>query len=203
MTMHCTMDQLLALQGTESVTEPGHAEAKAHLAGCAVCQREAERLDQRIARLKALPVLLPGHDRFSELETRLTRERRSDRVRWAGVGGLATAAAILGLMVGNMANPSSAGASQQLEQVMKESRVLEGELARLDPESRAMDLVTAQVAGQLQTRIAALDEQLQSAELSRGQRLTDDQLIDLWRERVGLMDALVDVHLTSASQVGL
>ena len=121
----------------------------------------------------------------------------------AGGGGLATAAAILGMVVGNMANPSSAEGSQQLAQVMKESRVLEGELARLDPDSRAMDLVTAQVAGQLQTRIAALDERLQSAELSSGQRLTDDQLIDLWRERVGLMDALVDVHLTRASQVGL
>ena len=203
MTMHCTMDQLLALQGTEAVTEPGHAEARAHLAECATCQQEAARLDQRIARLRALPVLIPGRDRYAELATKLVRERRFRRVRWAGVGGLATAAAILGLMVGNMANPSRAEGSQQLEQVMKESRVLEGELARLDPDSRAMDLVTAQAAGQLQTRIAALDERLQSAELSSGQRLTDDQLIDLWRERVGLMDALVDVHLTSASQVGL
>ena len=200
MTMHCTMDQLLALQGTESVTEPGHAEARAHLAECASCQQEAARLDQRIARLKALPVLIPARDRYAELEARLVQERRIRRVRWAGVGGLATAAAILGLMVGN---PSSAEGTQQLEQVMKESRVLEGELARLDPESRAMDLVTAQVAGQLQTRIAALDDKLQSAELSRSQRLTDDQLIELWRERVGLMDALVDVHLTGASQVGL
>ena len=203
MTMHCTMDQLLALQGTESVTEPGHAEARAHLAECGTCQQEAARLQQRIARLKALPVLIPGRDRYAELESRLVRERRFRRARWAGVGGLATAAAILGMVVGNMANPSSAEGSQQLAQVMKESRVLEGELARLDPDSRAMDLVTAQVAGQLQTRIAALDERLQSAELSSGQRLTDDQLIDLWRERVGLMDALVDVHLTSASQVGL
>ena len=203
MTMHCTMDQLLALQGTEAVTEPGHADARAHLAECATCQQEAARLDQRIARLKARPVLIPGRDRYAELEAKMVRERRFRRVRWAGVGGLATAAAILGMVVGNMANPSSAEGSQQLEQVMKESRVLEGELARLDPDSRAMDLVTAQVAGQLQTRIAAVDEQLQSAELPSSQRLTDDQLIDLWRERVGLMDALVDVHLTSASQVGL
>jgi anti-sigma factor RsiW len=203
MTMHCTMDQLLALQGTEAVTEPGHAEARAHLAECGACQAEAARLDQRIARLKALPVLIPARDRYPVLEARLVQERRIRRVRWAGVGGLATAAAILGLMVGNMANPSSAEGTQQLAQVMNESRALEGELARLDTETRAMDLVTAQVAGQLQTRIAALDEQLQSAELSSGQRPPDDQLIELWRERVGLMDALVDVHLTSASQVGL
>jgi hypothetical protein len=66
-----------------------------------------------------------------------------------------------------------------------------------------MDLVTAQVAGQLKTRIAAIDAQLQSSELPAAQRPTDDQLIELWRERVGLMDALVDVHLTGASQVGL
>ena len=204
MTMHCTMDQLLALQGTDAVTEPGHAEARAHLAECGSCQQEAARLDQRIARLKALPVLVPARDRYAELEGRLVRERRlRTRVRWAGVGGLATAAAILGLVVGNMANPSSAEGTQQLEQVMNESRALEGELARLDTETRAMDLVTAQVAGQLQTRIAALDERLQTAELSIDRRPTDDQLIELWRERVGLMDALVDVHLTSASQVGL
>ena len=31
----------------------------------------------------------------------------------------------------------------------------------------------------------------------------DDQLLKLWRERVGLLDALVDVHVTSASNVGL
>jgi hypothetical protein len=194
---------LLALRGTEAGTEPGHAEAKAHLAECTVCQQEASRLDQRVARLKALPVLIPARDRYAELEARLVHERRIRRVRWLGVSGLATAAAILGLMVGTMANPSSAAASQQLEQVMKESRALEGELARLDPDSRAMDLVTAQVAGQLKTRIAALDEQLQTVELPDRQRPTDDQLIELWRERVGLMDALVDVHLTSASQVGL
>lgn len=66
-----------------------------------------------------------------------------------------------------------------------------------------MDLVTAQVAGQLKSRIAAIDERLQTAALPAGTRPDNDQLIELWRERVGLMDALVDVHLTGASQVGL
>jgi hypothetical protein len=31
----------------------------------------------------------------------------------------------------------------------------------------------------------------------------DQQLLKLWRERVGLLDALVDVHVTHASNVGL
>ena len=30
-----------------------------------------------------------------------------------------------------------------------------------------------------------------------------DTLLQLWRERVGLLDALVDVHLTLANDVGL
>lgn len=204
MTMHCTLEQLVALRDADASTEPGHAEAREHLATCEVCRAEADRLEQRVARLKALPVLVPSRDRYPEVATRLVHERRIRRARWAGVGGLATAAAIVGLLfVKDMSAPQPVDASQQLSQVINESRALEGELARLNPDGRAMDLTTAQVAGQLQTRIAAIDEQLQAAQLSGAQRPTDDQLIELWRERVGLMDALVDVHLTGASQVGL
>lgn len=204
MTIHCTLEELVALRDADAATEPGHAEARQHLAACDDCRAEADRLEQRVARLKALPVLIPSRDRYTGLEARLVRERRIRRARWAGVGGLATAAAIVGILVmNNMIAPQTADGAQQLSQVMAESRVLEGELAQLDPDGRAMDLVTAQVAGQLQTRIAALDEQLQSADFGARTRPTDDQLIELWRERVGLMDALVDVHLTGASQVGL
>lgn len=204
MTLHCTLEQLVALREPDALTEPGHAEAREHLLTCAECRAEADRLEQRVARLKALPVLVPGRDRYAELESRLVRERRIRRVRWAGVGGLATAAAIVGiLLMRDIFRPNVAEGSQQLAQVMAESRSLEGELARLDPDGRAMDLVTAQVAGQLQTRIAAIDERLQSAAVPDQGHPNDDQLIELWRERVGLMDALVDVHLTGASHVGL
>ncbi|HEU4569390.1 MAG TPA: hypothetical protein VFS07_02335 [Gemmatimonadales bacterium] len=200
---HCTLDELLALREPDAPSEPGLAAARAHLAACATCAAEQERLEQRVARLRALPVLLPVRDRYAELEARLRRERRLRRVRWAGLGGLATAAGILGiLVVGGMMTPSQGAADQQLSQVQAESRALEQELARLDPESRAMDLVTAQVAGQLQARIATIDDRLQRAALGT-EPVANDQLIELWRERVGLMDALVDVHLTGASQVGL
>jgi predicted anti-sigma-YlaC factor YlaD len=204
MTTHCTLDQLVALREPDAFAEPGHAEAREHLVNCDVCRAEADRLEQRVARLRAIPVLTPARDRYAELEQRLVRERRIRRARWAGVGGLATAATIVGLLfVQGMFQPQPAEAAQQLSQVMAESRALEGELARRNPEGRAMDLGTAQVAGQLKSRIAAIDEQLQATAVASGQRPADDQLIELWRERVGLMDALVDVHLTGASQVGL
>jgi hypothetical protein len=35
------------------------------------------------------------------------------------------------------------------------------------------------------------------------QQARDPELLRLWRERVGLLDALVDVHVTRASNVGL
>ena len=92
-TMHCTMEQLLALRGPDAATEPGHAAARDHLAGCVICQQEAARLDQRVARLKALPVLIPARDRFAELERRLVQERRTRRVRWAADGTAIVAAA--------------------------------------------------------------------------------------------------------------
>ena len=204
MTDHCTLDQLVALRDVKAESEPGHAEARAHLAQCAECRAEADRLEQRVARMRALPMLTPVPDRFAEVRARVLRERQVRRFRWAGLSGLAAAAAIVGVLVmTDMFRAEPAAGSQQLAQVMTESRVLEGELARLNPDNRAMDLVTAQVAGQLQTRIAAIDEQLQAASAPRAQRLTDDQLIELWRERVGLMDALVDVHVSGASQVGL
>lgn len=204
MTMHCTLDQLVALRDPSAATEPGHAEAREHLVACAECRAEADRLEQRVARLRALPVLLPARDRFAEVAERVAQERRVRRFRWTGLSGLAAAAAIVGiLIVSDSFRPRVVEGSQQLEQVMAESRVLEGELARLNPNGRAMDGVTAQVAGQLQTRIAAIDEQLQARTTVDARPLTQDQLIELWRERVGLMDALVDVHTSSASQVGL
>ena len=62
---------------------------------------------------------------------------------------------------------------------------------------------TARIAGVLEDRIAEVDEQLQAAELERSAAAHDRELLQLWRERVGLLDALVDVHVTRASNVGL
>jgi hypothetical protein len=47
-----------------------------------------------------------------------------------------------------------------------------------------------------------VDRELQATELLR-QQAADRDLLRLWRERVGLLDALVDVHVTRASNAGL
>jgi hypothetical protein len=47
-----------------------------------------------------------------------------------------------------------------------------------------------------------VDQELEMAEMLQ-QQSREEQLLKLWRERVGLLDALVDVHVTRASNVGL
>jgi hypothetical protein len=65
-----------------------------------------------------------------------------------------------------------------------------------------LDGRTARIAQELEDRIAAVDRELQVTDLMDAGRRQAQEL-DLWRERVGLLDALVDVHLTRASTAGL
>jgi hypothetical protein len=65
-----------------------------------------------------------------------------------------------------------------------------------------LDGRTAGIAQELEDRIAQVDRELEMADL-QDKQARDAQLLQLWRERVGLLDALVDVHVTRASNVGL
>jgi hypothetical protein len=65
-----------------------------------------------------------------------------------------------------------------------------------------LDGRTARIAQELEDRIAQVDRELEVADL-QDKQARDAQLLQLWRERVGLLDALVDVHVTRASNVGL
>jgi DNA repair exonuclease SbcCD ATPase subunit len=197
---HLTMDVLVSLR--EPGNEPGQATAREHLNGCPHCQAELDRLHQRVARLKALPTLRPARDRWPETRARFKAERQRRRTRMVGFTGLAAAASVAAILtVGDLSRPNEL-TSEQLSQVMERSQVLEGALNEYNPEARVLDGRTARIAGELEDRIARLDRQLEMAELQQ-QQATDQDLLKLWRERVGLLDALVDVHVTRASNAGL
>lgn len=198
---HLTMDQLLALR--EPASEPGTAEAQAHLQSCAECARELDRLHQRVARLRALPTLRPARDGFLVVAERVREDRRHIRLRRVGIGALALAASLLLVVVGHdLMAPTPAAASDQLTAVMAESATLEQALRQLRAEERVTDAYTTHAVATLEDRIADLDRQLSQAQL-RGGAADDAAILTLWRERVGLMDALVDVHVTRAHNVGL
>jgi hypothetical protein len=198
---HLSMVELVALR--EPGLEPGDAAAREHLQTCLQCRAEMERLHQRAARLKALPPLRPARDRWPQVETRLLTERRRHRARNAGLAGLAAAASIaLGLALTNTPPPDQFAQTRQIQEAMQRSQALESELSQYNPEARVLDGRTAGIAQELEDRIGQVDRELEMADLlSREER--NAQLLQLWRERVGLLDALVDVHVTRASNVGL
>ena len=198
---HLSIDTLVGLR--EAGLEPGDAAAREHLDGCAPCRAELERLHQRVARLKALPTLRPSRDRWPAVRDRLRAERRGHRARFAGLAGLAAAASVaLALGVNAVRQPEPGLTPAEIEQAMVRSRALESAIDRIDPESRVLDGRTAGIAQELEDRIARVDRELEMAELMERQT-RDAKILRLWRERVGLLDALVDVHVTRASHVGL
>jgi hypothetical protein len=198
---HLSIEALVGLR--EAGLEPGDAVAREHLDGCASCRAELERLHQRVARLKALPALRTSRDRWPAVLDRLRAERRRHRARFAGLAGLAAAASVaLAVGVSTLRQPEPGLTPAEIEQAMVRSRVLESALDRIDPESRVLDGRTAGIAQELEERIARVDRELEMAELMERQS-RDAELLKLWRERIGLLDALVDVHVTRASHVGL
>jgi hypothetical protein len=193
MTMHCTMDDLVALRDGE-----GSVWARRHLETCADCQAERDALYQRVAQLKALPALRPPRDRWSLVRDTIAAERARRRGRWMR-GGLALAAALAGLMVVRPLMQGQAYADE-LAQAKQQSAQLEGTLQDYGPEGRVMSGREADLTARLEDQIAALDGQL--AQLGQPATL-DARLVDLWRQRVDLMQQLVQVRVTRANYVGL
>jgi hypothetical protein len=200
---HLSMEQLVQLR--DGATDPGFGDARAHVDTCPACQAELDRLHQRVARLKALPSLRPARDGWPVVQARVTAQRQRRQARWMGIAGLAMAASVtLAVVLTDVSNPVEAQASTEvaIDSAMAQSQQLEHAIQEFDPESRVIDGRTARVAADLEDQIAELDRELQLAQLTRDMA-RDQQLLRLWRQRVGLLDALVDIHVTRASNVGL
>jgi hypothetical protein len=86
---------------------------------------------------------------------------------------------------------------------MQRSQALEAAIGTYRPDVRVLDGRTSAVASGLEARIADVDDRLQAMELEPAVRMHEADRMRLWQERVGLLDALVDVHVTRASNVGL
>jgi hypothetical protein len=119
------------------------------------------------------------------------------------VAGLAAAAAVAVVVgIGRDSVLPADPTNQQLQEAMIRSQALETALGAYNPDARVLDGRTARMAQELEDRIARVDRELEATELLR-QQAQDQELLRLWRERVGLLDALVDVHVTRASNAGL
>lgn len=200
--LHLSMEQLLAVRDGDR-SEPAFAEAHLHVERCAACRGELDRLHQRTARLRALPALEPARNQLPAVQQRLTVAHRRDLRRTWGRVGMALAASLTLAVVGrDLTRPSRLDAEAELRTAMSQSQLLEQRLHDWNPDARVLNGHAAEMVVELEDRIAELDGKLaQTARLDAKDRL--DQQVKLWNERVGLMNALVDVHVTKASNVGL
>ncbi len=194
-TSHLTMEQLLAVRDGDR-SEPAYADAHQHVGECDGCRLELDRLHQRTARLRALPRMTPARNQFPAVRTRVVAERRQRRLRAVGIGGLAIAASLALVVMGrDLVQPNRLDAEQQIATAKSESQQLEQKLHDWDPQSRVLNSRAAVMVMEIEDRIADLDVRLAQTQES------DRQLV-LWQQRVGLMNTLVEVHLTRASNVG-
>lgn len=195
--MHCTMDDLIALRDGE-----GTAQAQRHLAECEVCRIEFDRLHQRVAALKALPALRPPRDRWDVVRAELNDERRRRRRlvwSWGSLAAAAAAVLVIGVQAAR-ARSAAAASAADLQALVQQSQRLEEALRAYDPTSRVLNGRAAGAVAELEDRIAVIDLGLAEAQ-RRG--ATPDEMLELWRQRVQLMDELVRVHVTRAAYVGL
>ena len=194
--MHCTMEELLALRANE-----GSVWARQHLEACPACRAELEALYQRVAQLKALPVLGPARDRWPVIRDHLAAQQLRRRRRWTA-WGLAAAAAVIGVIVLRPFGGEQAY-GDELAQAKRQSASLEAQLQRYDPDSRVETGRAAALAAELEDRIAAVDAELARLDASARRDAEGRSLVKLWQDRVGLMQQLMDVHVTRAAYVGL
>jgi hypothetical protein len=191
--MHCTMDDLVAVRDGE-----GSVWARRHVEECATCRGEMDALYQRVAQLKALPARRPPRDRWTAVRDTIVAERTRRRRRWMRAG-LALAAALAGVMVvGPMIGRP--GYAEKLADAKRQSAQLEDSLQLYDLDGRVMSGTQAELTARLEDQIAALDGRL--AQVNE-QAAREAQLVDLWRQRVDLMQQLVQVRVTRATYLGL
>jgi len=196
MLRHCTIDELLELRDGE-----GSASARSHLSSCDECRAEFERLHQRVAALKSLPSFAPPRDRWPIVQESMVASRRRQQVARIGWSVLAAAAALV-LLIGVRSIPGSGPdvlAAQEVESLVQESQELEDLLREYYRQGRVVNAATAAAIADLEDRIAVIDLGIERAQAAS---VSSDDMADLWRERVALMDQLVTTHVRPVTYVG-
>jgi hypothetical protein len=110
----------------------------------------------------------------------------------------AAIAVLLGVRTVGVIGPTPAVGQTELDALMQQSRALEESLRSYEPEGRILNARAAGIIADLEDRIALVDAGI-SQVTTRGAR---EDLIGLWRDRVDLMSALVNAHVTRATYVG-
>jgi hypothetical protein len=193
-TRHGTGEELLALRDGE-----GSAWTREHVAVCARCAAELERLQQVRARLRALPSFAPPRDVWPVVLQGARVERRRSRISgWSGAVAAAAVVVLAFTVLRHSAPPPPEDLA--LQKAMAESAAMEQMFQSLHPDRRALNGQAAGVVADLEDQLARVDAALNDTTTWRSDPV---RVAGLWKQRAGLLSALVDVHQTRATVAGL
>ncbi len=194
MLRHCTIQELLDVRNGD-----GSLGARTHVDECAECRDELDGIHQRVAALKALPSISAPRDRWSEVGRAIQMERRRTgwlRAGWAAAATFALLVGANGFVHRTAAVPNSVN---ELQTLVRQSRQLDSALLAVRMDGRVMNGMTALAIVDLEDRITMIDTRLSAA---RQVVVSREQLTGLFRQRVLLMDALINTQVRRAAYVG-
>jgi hypothetical protein len=215
--MHATTEQLLSLRDGEPLDAAVHD----HVENCGVCSRELARLARVRAELRQLPPIGPRQALWRAVALGSLPERPAHRYGpWLSAIAIA-ASFVLGLFLIDRLNMGPTGdppaAQQTIASSMPADETPDGgisevvpsvapvTLADLQQRSQRLEVLrsamprrpqlvrasTARTIVDLEDRIALVDMRLNSA---AALRLSESQRQALWRERVNLMQSLLQLE---------
>lgn len=177
---------------------------------------DSDEHDRLRAALRALPDATPRRDVWHRIEAQARAEgllgsrRPLRRFQWLAGAGVAAAVTLMVLRLPPFGGevpqerpfPTEPGYAENesvrnLEALMVRSRLLERNLRALPAEPRVMRAATAATISELEDRIAAIDYALNDPDAD----LSAAEAEVFWRERVRLMDSLVQVRYAHAQRV--
>jgi hypothetical protein len=209
--MHARIDHLLSLRDGE----PVDAAVRSHVESCPDCadaKRTLETMRRRLIALPPLPAPAGGWDRLRAHVAGL-RDTPTPR-RGNGLVAIAASCAMLGVIAGVLLReepsvsqlvavphePVAPEAPPTIEELRDKSRVLEEVLAALPARPAVERAGTAVPIDALQAQVQWLDHQLSVSGASHaGPEVTER----LWRERVEIMNTLVQLRYVEVQRVAL
>ncbi len=186
MLRHCSTQELLEVRNGE-----GSVGARTHVDECEECRNELDRLHQRVAALKALPTLNAPRDRWPLVREQLVADRQRlwwVRMGWAAAAAIALALGANGLVPWPRAEPAP---EVELQTLVEQSAQLDSILSTIEKQKRVVNGLTAVTIAELEDRVIVIDSRLSG---TRRIALSDEQVRELLRQRLVLLDALVNTH---------
>ena len=180
-----------------------------------ICALTADEHDALQQGLRALSDTMPPRAVWNrireqaEAEGLLPTALMSRRTTWFAGAGVAAAGVLAALMLPGLVNPptetfpvvpsnlpTNTAELSTLQTLMVQSRQLESDLRSLPEEPRVMRASTVATISDLEDRIAAIDYQLNHPDV----QMTSDDRELFWRERVRLMNSLLQLRYAQAQR---